>query len=179
MSAENETDQSALRAELAETIRKDSAGTRLTLLEEIEARYPDAPVRDLLPSRDYSDIRRLDGERGCYYFSVLSITESYARHLYRIEERNPVNLIAETVREESRIYPRPTALKSFREPPFLVPETELSALASRMGTEPETEDIVLVSASNGAPYLYSTRHLEKVHAEALVEYYEVERWNNP
>jgi hypothetical protein len=174
MEAEN-----AARASLVEIVRADSAAIRLTTRTSLEARFPDAQVSDLIPCGDYSDVQRLDGESEAYYFSTLSITESYARRLFRIEERNPLRLIAETVREESRIYPRPTAARSFQESPFSIAEAEIFELVGRFGPETGTEDIRAHKASNGALYLYSIAHLTQAHAEGLIEYEEIDRWNNP
>lgn len=185
---ENEQEEEQAKAEsrkkLVEVIRRDSAAAGLTSSKALEAAlskatHSETSIAELLPHPDYTDVRRLDGESDSYFFSTLSVTESYARYLYRVEEKNPLRLIADTVREESRIYPRPTPLRYFKEPPFRLSDGELEALVAQFGPDTGTADIAAFPASNGELYLFSTDHLEKVHGESLVEYYEVERWQNP
>lgn len=160
-------------------VRAASEGVALVTLAELQSRFPDTEIQNLLPSPDYADLKALKGDSETYYFSTLSMSESYAQYLFRVEEKNPLRMVAETVREDSRIYPRPTPLRSFQEPPFNLSEEELRSMLDRFGPGTGTEDIRSGAASNGVLYLYSSLYLEPGHAEGLIEWNEVERWNNP
>jgi len=168
-------------ASLAEAIRRDSAAYAVTSRARLEALFPGAEVESLLVQAgpELADIASIPSPSTIYYYSTASMTESYATNLARVEERDPLNLVAQTVRDDSRIYPRPTALNSFHEAPWRLGQTEMASVLLKLGREPGVEDIQSCTASNGAVYLYSTKFLTPDHASGLTEYYEVERWNNP
>jgi hypothetical protein len=164
---------------LVAAVRAESGAARLATLDALRERYPDADVEALLASSGAADLELIRGNRTTYYFSTQGMTRAYATHLARIEERDPLRLVVETVRDESRIYPRPTDLGTFASPPFGLSKDDLSAILASLGKAPETEDIRSCRTSNGAVYLYSTRHLSPEHAEGLAEWEAVGRWNNP
>jgi len=172
-------------AALVAAIRAASSEIRLSRLSELAAAFPEAAAAPgglarLLEESGAADLRRMAGEGGeAYYFSADSMTEAYALHLFRVEERDPVRLVADTVRDESRVYPRPTDLRVFSEPPFSLPEREVAEVLARMAMRPDTADIKTLRASNGAPYLFSDRHLDAAHAASLVEWIEVLQKENP
>jgi hypothetical protein len=107
------------------------------------------------------------------------MTEAYAKHLYRVAERDPLKLIADTTRDESRMYPRPTPASSFRESPFLLSEKELEEALLAMKEKAEYSDIQSTKASNGELYLFSTQSLVISHAESLAEWMAVGIAENP
>jgi len=168
-------------ASLAEAIRRDSAAYAVSSRARLEALFPGAEVDSLLAQAgpELADIGRIPGASTVYYFSTASMTEAYATNLARVEEKDPLNLVAQTVRDDSRIYPRPTALNTFHDAPWRLGQTEMASVLLKLGREAGVEDIQSCTASNGAVYLYSTRYLTPAHASGLTEYYEVERWNNP
>ncbi len=172
-------------AALVAAIRAASSEIRLTRLSELASSFPEAAAAPgglarLLEESGAADLRRMAGEGGeAYYFSADSMTEAYALHLFRVEERDPVRLVADTVRDESRVYPRPTDLRVFSEPPFSLPEREVSEVLARIAMRPDTADIKTLRASNGAPYLFSDRYLDPAHAASLVEWIEVLQKENP
>lgn len=168
-------------AALAGEIRAESAGYRLSRADDLAARHPDADIGALAAqaAADAPDLRSMQGSTTTYHYSTLSMTEAYATHLARVEDRDPLRLVAETVRDESRIYPRPTGANAFLEAPFGMGRSELASILLRLGREGGTEDIRSCKASNGAVYLYSSRFLTDDHAKGLAEYYEVECWLNP
>jgi hypothetical protein len=146
------------------------------------AASPDAgalPAEALLAESAPEDIKFMRGRLDGYYFSALSMTAAYAKHLFRIAERDPMRLIADTVRDESRIYPRPTPLAAFLLQPFSMDQAELDGLVSQILSAAEYADIKCVSASNGERFLYSSEHLKPVHAEALAEWTAVGEKENP
>ena len=167
-------------AGLLEAIRARSAEARLSRLSELAASHPEADgPAELIARAEQPDILCLIGSAETYYFSETSMTQAYARHLFRVEERDVVKLIVETVRDESRIYPRPTAARAFLEAPFKLKPGELEAALFSIKQRPDAADIRESRASNGELYLYSADHLSAVHADGLVEWIEVQQKENP
>jgi hypothetical protein len=173
-------EESELRTALTERIRADSASIGLTPASSFQDLVPDVgeAVRVLEESAG-EDIRMMTGSTERYYFSDRSMTPAYARYLYRVAERDAERLIAETTRDESKTYPRPTLLETFMEPPFSLSQTELDEAVLSMLAKPEYADIQCTEASNGARFLYSTNYLGAVHAESLAEWIEVGQKENP
>jgi hypothetical protein len=123
------------------------------------------------------DIKEISGKnRIPHYYSSLSLSETYAGILVRKEENS---LIAEIVRENSVIYPRPVPLKIFRDPPFDLTEEDISECLEKMGKQGEYQDIARTTTSIGTVFLYSNRHLDPVYASTLAERFDVGEVNNP
>ncbi len=171
-------------------IRDASGGGRLCPLSELaaplalpgqaglsEADLPDAV--ELLADGAPEDIKFMQGRLDGYYFSESAMTAAYAKHLFRVAERDPLRLIAETTRDESRIYPRPTPLAAFLLQPFTMEQKELDGAVDQILATAEYADIKRVSASNGERFLFSTAHLSPGHAEALAEWAAVGEKENP
>lgn len=171
-------------ASAVDTIRRDSAEGRLTLLSSLrEASPADSPrAPDPLRTIEESgaeDLKRMDGRVETYFFSELAMTRAYAAYLFRLAEKDLVGLVLETVREDSRIYPRPTPLDFFRASPFGLNPEQVEDILSRIRERGDCGDIRESRASNGARYLYSTLYLTVAHAEALTEWNEVGQAENP
>jgi hypothetical protein len=106
----------------------------------------------------------------------LSLSETYAGILIRKEESS---FIAEIVRENSAIYPRPVPLDFFRESPFDLTQEEILDFLGKMGEQGEYQDIALTTTSIGTVFLYSSRHLNPDYASTLAEWFDVGQINNP
>jgi hypothetical protein len=87
--------------------------------------------------------------------------------------------IAQTVRGESRTYPRPTPLALFSEAPFLLPKEILDETVEAMLTDPDYGDIRRIQASDGSGFLFSSVHMDPAHAESLAEWMAVGHARNP
>jgi hypothetical protein len=107
------------------------------------------------------------------------MTRAYAVHLARLEERDPRRLVAGLVRDNARIYPRPTALAILREAPYRISEEDLALILAAEGKDGEDADIRSLITSNGAVYLYSNRYLSPEHAQGLAEWEAVGAQENP
>lgn len=172
--------QGAAPAEIVAAIRAESAATKLVTRAELEARFPDTDIAAALSgAENAADVMYIEGSRNVYYFSTLSMTESYATYLARLGENDPLRLIADTVRDESRIYPRTTDMRVFSEAPFLLPPWKVQTLVEELAKDPDCADIQSCKASNGAVYLYSTKYIDKAYAEGLTEWNEVTKAMNP
>lgn len=106
------------------------------------------------------------------------MSEAYARLLIR-KEGDPLLLIAETVRENSKIYPRPIRMDTFKNPPFDLTEDEISTCLKRMAEDEQYRDIAETKTSLDTVFLYSTLHLEPDYASMLAEWIDVGQFENP
>lgn len=127
-------------------------------------------------SGDIQELTAQDGSRR--YYSSLFLTKAYAMILLQ-KEGDPVRLIAETVRENSSVYPRPVPLDIFTQPPFDLTHQEVLNDLERMGAEEEYQDILPTTTSASRVFLYSTLYLEPEHASMLAEWLDVGQFNNP
>jgi len=125
------------------------------------------------------DIQEIFGRKEVsYYYSVRSMTEAYAGILVWKSE-DPLWLIAEVVRESSKVYPSPVPVVSFREPPFdLTLETILECFKA-FGEGREYQDICQTITSTGTIFLYSSLHLDSDYAAMLAEWIDVGQADNP
>jgi hypothetical protein len=178
---------------LVEILRRRSAEGLLSTKEELQteltglgvpvptgddpAAGPEALFSETLQSGE--EIRTTVGVDGVPRYSHRqAMTETYARLLLRKEE-GPLQLIAETVRENSKLYPRPVSLGLFTDPPFdMAPDEVLSCIQRMAGLE-EYGDIAQTTTSMGSVFLFSKRHLEPGYASYLAEWLDVGQANNP
>jgi hypothetical protein len=113
-----------------------------------------------------------------YFFSSQFMSESYARILIQ-KRADPMLLIAEIVRENSAIYPRPVPLDTFKHSPFDLTLEEIQVYLSQMAKLDEYRDIMQTTSSIGTAFLYSTSHLDPGYASMLAEWLDVGQANNP
>ena len=136
-------------------------------------------IDELKEREDFEDIYMIKGESAIYLFSEKYITHAYADMMVMVEEKDLLKLVADTVRKESKTYPRPTPTKLFSHKPFKLSKEELHEILEQLKNKEEYMDIKETKASNGALYLYSDKFMTKVHASSLAEWVEVEREQNP
>jgi hypothetical protein len=173
---------------IAFKVRADSAEiAQLTAIKSLPDFIADvAPdqirkfVETMMNSDRYRDIRSVTGaaEAG-YLYCITYVTENYARLLARVEARDPLSIIAETVREESRIYPRATKMDLFHEPVFQIDAGLVSTAVESISQREEFRDIKKIVAPTGAVYLFSDLYMSDPQARAFVRWEEVEKLNNP
>ena len=113
-----------------------------------------------------------------YFFSSQFMSESFARILVQ-KRADPMRLIAEIVRENSAIYPRPVPLDMFRHSPFHLTAEEIQAYLVQMAKQDKYADIKQTTSSIGTVFLYSTLHLDSSYASMLAEWVDVGQANNP
>ena len=178
---------------ITEIIRRRSETGQLVQLEEI---LTDLTGKGLLKSEvvdqrshfevilrytveKNEDLNEISGGDGIlYYYSVLSLSDTYARILIQRGE-NPLLLMAQIVRENSAIYPRPVPLDIFMGSPFDLTQEEIFECLRKMGQEAEYQDIAQTTTSVGTIFLYSNQHLDPGHASMLAEWLDVGQANNP
>jgi len=125
------------------------------------------------------DLRERKGKDGLSrYYSSLAMSEAYATLLTRKEE-DLLLMMAEVIRENSALYPRPVPLDIFMESPFDLTQEKIFECLRKMGEQAEYQDIVQTITSVGTIFLYSSQHLEPGHASMLAEWLDVGQANNP
>lgn len=177
-----------VQAKIASKVRDVSKSlAELTGVDTLADVDPDVESDDLQTALEelaeddrYGDIRLVTSSTGAdYLYSETYITRSYAGILIRAAANDPCATIAATVRDESRIYPRPTPVELFREPIFNIEAGELDVHVARVLQREEYQDIKKIVASTGAVYLYSDLYLHPNQALAQVEWTEVGQDENP
>lgn len=163
-----------LTRKVSTRIREDSQySSKLTRFESLEALAPDVQpgeIDGILQSikQDSSDIRSLPGRDGEeYLFCIRYMTENYAKILARVEANDPCYTILETVREESRVYPRPTNIELFKYGMFNIDREKLDEYVENVLEQ--NDDINGYRSSTGNVYLYSTTYLPDARAALIVE----------
>lgn len=169
--------------EVAEHIRTESRAAALTdpavfaegpfsLDEEELGRV----MGDLAQDEAYADIVRTADERSGaeYLHSTTFLTVAYAKHLIRARANDPAYLIAQTVRENSEIYPKPTSLEFFEADPFGLELDDVLTYMKAILKDEACADIKPVTVSNGMVYLYSDKFLSEAQAQAMAQWVEVD-----
>lgn len=125
------------------------------------------------------DLHELAAQDGSWrYYSSNFMTGAYAMILLQ-KQGDPLQLIAESVRQSSELYPRPVPLDIFTQPPFDLTRQEVLNYLEQMGTEEEYRDILQTTTSASRVFLYSALHLEPEHASMLAEWLDVGQFDNP
>lgn len=179
--------------EVAEFIQESSRMGELLASAVIEAEIAgrDTPVSDLAaePPRiaaliqdalaGHEDIRAiLDDSGGAWYFSEQFMTGAYARVLL-LKTQGPLKMMAEVIREHSRVYPRPVPLALFQCSPFNLSDDEIATCLKEMTGKLSYRDIAHLTTSIGNLFAYSTDHLEPGYAAMLAEWVDVGQAENP
>ncbi len=173
---------------IADKVRKDSEDTvRLTAAQSLAELFPhltpeqvEKYLAEMGDKDKFQDVKQLTGPNGVLWlYSEQGMTSNYATLLARVEARDPCRTIAETVREESRTYPRPTKVTLFYNEVFQIDGVNLESFVERTLQEPEYKDIKKIVASTGAVYLYSDLYMPAGQAEYLVEWEEIGKYKNP
>jgi hypothetical protein len=87
--------------------------------------------------------------------------------------------MAEVVRENSSIYPRPVPLDLFGHSPFNLTIDQLQGFLEQLTKGEGYRDIKQTTTSTGNVFLFSSRHLEPDYASMLAEWFDVGEFNNP
>ena len=177
-----------IKTKVAEQVREDAKNlAKVTSVSSLSASALglepgtlQAIVAEILKDDRYQDVRSVVASTGAVYlYSETYITSTYADILVRAEANDPCATIALTVRDESRIYPRPTHIESFMNPIFNINPEELEGHIANTLERQEFKDLRLIDASTGARYLYSSLYMDEDYARSLVEWREVGQLENP
>lgn len=176
------------KGEIAEQVRACSRDqgkvTCLNTLPNEENTIDTQQIKEVIAGLEsdtkYADIISVAGSSGILYlYSSAYIANNYAKTLIMVEENDPQSMIAITVRDESRIYPRPTNIQQFSNPIYNINEEDLHESIDGLLNREDFNDIKLIEASTGNRYLYSSLYLDERYAKSLVEWKEVGEFENP
>lgn len=124
------------------------------------------------------EIVALEGKKDVYLFSARYMAGNYARILFLLSESDNARTLAETVRFECRIYPRPYRVEMLSLEPYFFDDATIQ-VALRMVEEGEDYgDIKRVYDCEGSLYLYSDALMTYDEAKGLCDY-EIEAQRNP
>ena len=132
-----------------------------------------------LPELDVSDIVLIYGKKGIYLYSKALMSHSFAHALYQTSENSAVATFVDVVRSESKTYPRPVAVGTFMNPPYLWANSKTLEVYEQVKKSGSFDDIHMVRTSMGEPYFYSTLYLSDAQGKSLAEWYGVEKRLNP
>ena len=172
----------AIRADSRDKVALTPRDALYALAPDTERVIIDALLRGMQEEARYGDIKTVKASNGDVYFhSEKYLVGSYAVTLLMAMAGDHFATIAETVREESRIYPRTTNVAIFREQQvYGIPPLDLEAIVAEMLRKPEFADIrKIVHPSTGAVHLYSSRFIDADRAWAMMDWEEVGRAENP
>jgi len=149
--------------------------------EETTAEKIDAVIAGMRTDPRYADIRQVTAADGrAFLHSDRHISGGYASILCRALSPDRCAALAETVREDSRVYPRATNVRIFEQPVFGLEAGALDSAVEEILRRAEFEDIKrLVHPATGGVYLFSDRYLTEPHAFALMDWEEVGKENSP
>ncbi len=121
----------------------------------------------------------VQGKKDFYYYDGSIMTKQYAALDALLEDKDILATIATVTRSDSKLYPRPTQFTKLMTMPFRFTKDEILGAVARMKNEEQYQDIGVVTASNGASALFSSEHISRGYAQALIERIEVEDPANP
>ena len=173
---------SAIRADSLNLVKLTPLGALYALAPDTDTKIVDALLKGMQTEARFADIRMVTASNGDVYFhSDKYLVGNYAVTLLMAMAGDHCATIAETVREESRVYPRTTTVKIFREQQvYGIPAIEVEAIVAEMLRKPEYADIKkIVHPTTGAVHLYSDRYIREDQAWAMMDWEEVGRANNP
>jgi hypothetical protein len=87
-----------------------------------------------------------------------------------LEEKDLLNLIVSTIRNDSRIYPRTTSVEIFTGAPYFIPEEDINDILKIIASDEHYSDIASYRTSIDSVYLYSLDFIPKAQAEYMSEW---------
>jgi hypothetical protein len=173
---------SAVRADSRDNVKLTPVGALYALAPDADQTITDTLLKEMQAEARFADIKRVTASSGDVYFhSDKYLVGSYAVTLLMAMAGDHCATIAETVREESKIYPRTTNVAIFREQQvYGIPPNDLETILADTLRKPEYVDIrKIVHPSTGAVHLYSCQFISDDRAWAMMDWEEVGRANNP
>jgi len=140
----------------------------------IEKEQVDALLEAISEKPELIEIKTINDDEGnVFFYSATEMTDKYANILMSVNNKNFLKLIADTVRYESKTYPRPTRLSLFTLRPYNIKENVLLGLLSSLNSKSEYADLKYTEASNGVKFIYSEEYMTARYANTLAEWDEV------
>ncbi|KPU46164.1 hypothetical protein OXPF_02740 [Oxobacter pfennigii] len=171
---------------IGEFIRDRSEECKITSAEDLldepfslEVDEVFSTIDELKLREEFKDIYTIKGAQAIYLFSDKFIVINYAKMMVLVEEKDMFKLIADTVRFDSKTYPRPTNPRVFLKSPFNLSKEIVDDILVKIKAKPEYADIKESRASNNVIYLFSENYMSQAYADSLTEWLEVGLSENP
>ncbi|OON97307.1 MAG: hypothetical protein ATN32_05695 [Candidatus Epulonipiscium fishelsonii] len=134
-------------------------------------------ITSLLKEKDnYEELQNLvvlKMDKHIFYYNGEMFTERFATVQALIESKDILNTIANCVRYDCKVYPRPMQISTLQKIPYNYTHDEILGAVARMRFEDKYSDIDIVKASNGNICIYSTIYMSERYATFLAEQLEV------
>jgi hypothetical protein len=162
---------------ISEKVRNDTRDkvllTTKAALRELCPELPperfEALLQEMQGEPRYQDLKQVPGCEERYFYSNMYMTDKYAALLARAAGKAPCAVVADTVREESQIYPRPTNVQIFKSQVYGIPHKSIEATIAGVLLDPRYADIrKLLHPGTGEVYLYSAQYLNEQDALAAL-----------
>lgn len=166
----------AVQAASGESRLIDDLELTALCLEKVsdEIEISNSSIREILNSlnaEEETPLSVLSGKERLRCFDSSQMSSSYGEALNYAAEGDSLKTIAETVRKESRLYPRPCISEMFLSSPYNIEADKLqNTIQILISDGSDFKDICLTKASNGDIYLYSQRYMNKSRADYLAEW---------
>lgn len=133
------------------------------------------PLLDAIKGKEeLIELKTIENDEGEeFLYSATEMTDRYASILISVNNNNLLKLIADTVRYESKVYPRATRLSLFTLRPYNIEESTLLGLLSSLSADNNYADLKYTEASNGVRFIYSEKYMTAEYANSLAEWEEV------
>ncbi|MCG8156991.1 YdhW family putative oxidoreductase system protein [Brenneria goodwinii] len=184
--ADDAAEQKAPFLAVADDIRQRSAAGELVDIRcfqeapySLDAQSVGQLFEQINASEACADILSINNGEERYYYSDRSMSHNYARILVFTHEQNVCKTIADTVRFECQTYPRPYKVQMLSFPPYSFDQEKIDGALRFFEQSDEFQDIRIIAASNGEPYLFSEHFMSYGKAKGLCEWIEVEQYENP
>lgn len=168
--------------EIALMIKKASKAGQLTDMDtiinltEIKIEDSEKIISNLSEENEFIELKIIqDSEGKNYYYSATEMTDKYADIMMGLNNNDFLKLIADSVRYESKVYPRPTYLKQFTSSPYNIEELTLLEILDSINENSDYSDLKYTEASNGVRFIYSDKHMKPGYAKYLAEWIEVKQ----
>ena len=133
-------------------------------------------MAEMREQEEYNDIFAYAGAKDTYYYTYPTLAHNYVKNLVLAQEDDLPRIIAETVRYESKTYPRATNIDTFSKYPYHYTTIQIKRMLERMRGQEAYQDLQTYESKNKNFYIFSTLHLSPSYASYLVEFTE-NKWN--
>jgi len=167
--------------EIVNLIREDSRNGIISSEKRILACTSDCGelsglTGKLSENTDFADIKEIRSSKALYFCSTNFMSDSYAELAVMLEEKDLLRMVVSTIRNDCKVYPRPTSIEIFKDSPYHISDDEIQDLLKILESDKQYSDISFCRTSVDSIYLYSTEYMQKAQAEYLSEWDAVEQY---
>lgn len=168
-------------AVVAQQVRESGRKEQYVTLSEISAqleleREPMRAVMEEMQAQEpYRDICVYEGAKDLYYYTYPLLAHNYVRTLAMAQEDDLASIIAQTVRYESKTYPRATLIDTFSQAPYHYTGIQVRRMLERMQKDEQYKDLETYESKGKNFYIFSTKYLTRFYITRVIEMLEDKR----